>query len=137
MQPDEIYINDLLEAEFKDGGRGDGFFDCWGLVKETFHRFGTELPDYKIHCHAAGEINAAIDGNRGGWQEIPKEEIENHVPCLVVMRFNQAHFCNHVGVYLGNRRFIHIAEKMGVGLDSIDMPYWKRKIEGFYIRKGE
>ena len=123
----------LMDSVFKDGGRGNGEYDCWGLVKECFSKYGFEVPDYKIHCHAAATINAAIDESRSQWRAIEKTEIENNIPCLVVMRFNQVKLCNHVGIYLGDRRFIHISERMGVGIDSIDTPYWKRKIEGFYI----
>ena len=40
-----IYYNDLLGAKYKPHGRGDGGFDCYGLVLECCKRAGTPLKD--------------------------------------------------------------------------------------------
>ena len=40
-----IYYNDLLGAKYKPHGRGDGGYDCYGLVKECCRRAGTPLKD--------------------------------------------------------------------------------------------
>lgn len=33
---------------------------------------------------------------------------------------------SHVGIYLGNNKFVHSAVKGGVRIDSLDSPYYKR-----------
>ena len=38
-----IYYNDLLSAKYKPHGRGDGGYDCYGLVLECCKRAGTPL----------------------------------------------------------------------------------------------
>lgn len=40
-----IYYNDLLGAKYKPHGRGDGGFDCYGLVLECCKRAGTPIKD--------------------------------------------------------------------------------------------
>lgn len=40
-----IYYNDLLGAKYKPHGRGDGGFDCYGLVLECCKRSGTPIKD--------------------------------------------------------------------------------------------
>ena len=40
-----IYYNDLLGAKYKPHGRGDGGYDCYGLVLECCKRAGTPIKD--------------------------------------------------------------------------------------------
>ena len=40
-----IFYNDLLSAKYKPHGRGDGGYDCYGLVLECCRRAGTPLKD--------------------------------------------------------------------------------------------
>lgn len=123
---------DLLGKPFVDGGRGPEAFDCYGLATEVFGRYGIKLPDYRISCENASKINSTIDREKSKWIRCEKPE----VPSLVVLRFN-SRFYNHVGVYIGNGRFIHTAKKTGVRIDRIDDIYWKNRIEGFYVPKGD
>lgn len=121
-------IADLIGIEFKNGGRDKSGMDCWGLTLEVFKRHGIELPDYKISCNAPQLINGQINNERNNWErcvgELP-------VPALVV--FNDHGICNHVGVYIGGNKFIHARVNIGVAIESIDSPFWKRRIEGVYI----
>jgi len=127
-----ITTRDLIGVPFVDGGRDPRLgLDCWGLVLEVFRRFGIELPDYRIGCMEASRIDAAIDAGRKYW--IRCNSADPPVPSLVVMRFNQPVLCNHTGVYLGAGRFIHTRQKIGVNIDRIDSPAWRKIIEGFYV----
>lgn len=124
-------ITELLGKPFSNGGRGPDSYDCWGLVCEIFRMYRAELPDYKISCKDASRIHHEIDIQRKYWSRCETDKIPT--PALVVIRFNQTVFCNHTGVYIGEGKFIHTAEKLGVHIDRIDSPAWRRKIEGFYI----
>lgn len=120
----------LLGIPFMDRGRGPCGFDCWGLVMEIFRRCGIILPDYRICCTDLSGIDAKVGEQRGAWTTCDPGALP--IPSLVVMRFNSPGLINHVGTYIGAGRFIHTAEKMGVNIDRVDHPYWKRHIEGFY-----
>lgn len=124
--------SDLIGIPFKDGGRDASGYDCWGLAVEVFRRFGVELPDYKISCEDASRINGQIEDARPLWEKLAGPS----VPCLVVMRFANPIYCNHTGVYIGDGKFIHTRERIGVNIDRIDSPAWRRIIEGYYIPKG-
>lgn len=128
---------DLIGVPFADGGRtiAEGL-DCYGLASLIYARAGLELPDYQICAQDAVHIDGAIAAGRQHWQRLTISELDTApCPCLVVMRFNQVELCNHVGVYVGQGRFVHTREKIGVNVDRLDSPAWKKKIEGFYIPK--
>lgn len=125
-------LSDLIGVRFTDGGRDiKTGFDCWGLAMEIFRRYGGQLPDYKIGCQEASRIDTAISDSRQFWKKC--NAADPPVPSLVVIRFNSPLYCNHTGVYIGNGRFMHTRQKIGVNIDRIDSPAWRHMIEGFYI----
>lgn len=132
-----MLLEDLIGVPFVDGGRDENTgLDCYGLVKVVFRRLqGIELPEYHICCEDAVNINEAITTQRPLWVRCDTRTLP--VPCLVVIRFNQAVFCNHTGVYIGNGMFIHTRQKIGVNIEPIDSIIWKRRIEGFYVPSQE
>lgn len=127
-----LAVDDLIGIPFVDGGRGPDAYDCWGLALEVFRRSGINLPDYKISCTQASRIDQTIESERDFWQRC--DEVLP-IPALVVLRFNEVLFCNHTGVYVGAGKFIHTREKIGVNIDRLESPAWRRKIEGFYVPK--
>ncbi len=124
-------IADLIGIPFKDGGRTLAGFDCYGLAIEVFRRYGIVVPEYYACCEDSTLIDKTITEARVKWVRCTPPDLP--VPCLVVIRFNEAVMCNHTGVYIGNGRFIHIRQKIGVNIDLIDSLVWKRRIEGFYV----
>ena len=128
----DLDFSDLLGKTFVNGGRGPEKYDCYGLATEVFRRFGIELPDYRISCEDASLINQTVESERNQWISC----IVPQVPALVVLRFN-SHLYNHVGVYIGDGKFIHTAKKTGVRLDRISDLYWKHRIEGYYVPSQE
>lgn len=121
-------FTDLIGIPFKDRGRDLNGLDCWGLAKIVFKRYGQDIPDYNICCEDITNIDKTIDKQRSYWKKIEKPV----APCLVVMHLGTK-FCNHTGVYIGNGRFIHTRDKVGVNIDRIDSINWKNRIEGFYL----
>ena len=122
-------ISSLIGAEFIDGGRGPEGYDCWGLVREIYHRTGIDLPDYKIGCYDIENVTAEMERNRPFWK---KEDSKNlPVPCIVAFKVS-APMVNHVGIYIGDGKFIHTREKAGAVIERLDAPAWRHRIEGFY-----
>jgi cell wall-associated NlpC family hydrolase len=120
-------MNDLIGLPYIDGGRGPDAYDCWGLVREVYHRHGIEIPDYSISAEACAEISQRVNdewlaGKK--WQELPAPEI----PCLVVIRVHPK-FVSHLGVYIGYGKFIHVLKTVQV--DRISDPKWAKRIQAY------
>jgi cell wall-associated NlpC family hydrolase len=137
-----MHVTDLIGAPFIDGGRGPEGYDCWGLVCEVFRREGIELRDYRecgLSCHDDVGFSRIFSEEIHRWT---RHELPNvPVPSVVAIRFSNPSLVNHVGVYIGERvgeyRFLHTREKTGVCIERIDAPYWRHRIEGFYVPGGE
>lgn len=103
---------------------GPDAYCCWGLAVEVFRRFGIALPDYRKNC---ASVASGIIANRKQWVrcagEIP-------VPALIV--FTTAGICDHVGVFLGDGKFIHAHESAGVVVARTDHVFWRTRVEGYY-----
>lgn len=130
----------ILNSKFVDGGRGENYeYDCWGLTMEVFRRYGIELPEYSISCANASQrikaeeiekIDKEINSHRGEWTRCTNGD---NVPALVVIRFTTAQLYNHVGVYIGCGRFIHIRKDIGCSIEQVDNILWRKRVDGLYI----
>lgn len=125
-------FDDLLGRPFADGGRGPDTYDCWGLVREVYRRYGASLPDYPVSAMDAVRIARQMEQEAGGWAEVKRPL---PVPCLVVIRLACGSWVNHAGVYIGDGRFIHAYKTTGVIIDRIKR--WRSMIVGFYVMKQE
>ena len=133
-------FTDLIGVPFHDKGRSkETGFDCYGLVKEVYKRYGKNIPDYDDQYKGFDDtckINELISGNTKHypWREIK----EPKAPCLIAIRFGSPDgVVNHTAVYIGGDMFIHTRERIGVNIDRISSPAWRRVIVGFYEYVGE
>ena len=97
-------LNDLLGLPFADGGRGPDSYDCWGIVREVYRRYGVTLRDYPISAMDAVKIGQQMTRDAPDWAEVHNPL---PVPCLVVIQLACGSWANHVGVHIGNNQFIH------------------------------
>lgn len=125
---------DLLGIPFLDGGRdAKKGFDCYGLAMMVFERYGLEVPEYYAPALDDEAVNSQVEKVKAiEWVQVEKSSLS--VPCLVLMKFNSK-LCNHVGVYIGEGKFIHCRNPIGVNIDRIESPAWRRRIVGFYKPK--
>ena len=94
---------------YRLGGLSKSGIDCSGFVVVTFRdKFAINLPRSTKEQVSLG-------------QSIRKRNIR--VGDLVF--FKTAVFTRHVGIYMGERHFIHASTSRGVTLSSLDNPYWK------------
>lgn len=128
-------INRLISVPFVEGGSDYSGMDCWGFVREYF-KLNTPsviLPNINIHCGIADseQIGVFVNRYKSNFIKVSTEVF----PSIIVIKYNDPIYANHVGVFLGGNKFIHTRRKVGVSIDSIDSPAWRRKIEGYYIYK--
>ena len=109
----------FLGIRYRSGGNGpaSGGFDCSGLVKQVFgDALGVNLPRT-----AAGM--AQLGDKVNGVQDLKPGD-------LVFFNTMRRAF-SHVGIYVGDNRFIH-APSTGsvVRVEQIDSDYWRKRFNG-------
>ena len=133
MNEKELDFTELLGVPFVDGGRSaERGFDCWGLCIEVFRLLGEPLTDFQVSCNDVEGAFASFEVERLNW-------VRHHwphapAPSVVAIRFS-SDLVNHVGVYIGNGKFLHTRQKTGVVIEQADSPAWRHRIEGFYTLK--
>lgn len=129
-----IDYSDLIGVPFKNRGRDKNTgLDCYGLVMEVYKKIGIQLPEYYADWNNVEKINGIIQQEVGTslWRKVEGSHIP--IPCVTAIRFGVPKgVVNHTGVYVGNGKFIHIRENVGVCVDRVNSPAWKKQIEGFY-----
>lgn len=122
-------VEDYLTIKYLHLGRDKTKgLDCWGLVLSIYKDcLNISLPDlsfYEQDWSYQGK-NYIMDRYTDEWERIKTPTKF----CLVLIK-NCKNIVNHVGVYIGNNKFIHCS-KSGVVISPIDI-YWKPKIEGYF-----
>lgn len=98
-------------VRYRLGGMSKSGIDCSGFILVTFRdKFGINLPR---STQEQALIGAFV------------QERDLQVGALVF--FKTAPFTRHVGVYIGDRRFLHASTSRGVIVSDLDNPYWKTK----------
>lgn len=96
---------------YKEGGVGRDGVDCSGFTLVTYvNRFGVSLP-------RTVEQQARLG--------VTVSQHALHAGDLVF--FKTGFKTRHVGIYLGDRQFLHASTSQGVTLSSLDNPYWRAK----------
>jgi len=96
---------------YKVGGVGRDGVDCSGFTLVTYvNRFGVSLP-------RTVEQQARLG--------VTVSQHALHAGDLVF--FKTGFKTRHVGIYVGNRQFLHASTSQGVTLSSLDNPYWRGK----------
>jgi lipoprotein Spr len=108
----ELYrrIHHYLGTPYKSRSRSGGF-DCSGFTK-TLYR---EVYDKRLQGGSADIFPKT--------RPLAKEELMEGDMVFFKIRKGRI---SHVGVYLGNGRFVHAATRGGVRIDSLEDPYYKR-----------
>ena len=135
-----IRYDDLIGVPFKNHGRDvKTGLDCYGLVMEVYKRFGVSLPEFDAEYDDVEKISQIINKEKSdtsSWKKCDKGNLP--VPCILAIRFGVPKgVVNHTGCYIGDGKFIHIRENIGVCVDRISSPAWNRVIEGCYEYAGQ
>lgn len=107
----------LIGIRYKYGGTSpENGLDCSGLVRYLFKEaWGKELPRTSEEISRVGE-------------KIDTHELQ---PGDLVFYNTLRRGFSHVGVYLGDNKFIHAPSGGGqVRIESMDMSYWKNRFNG-------
>ena len=102
-----------LGAPYKIGGAAPRGFDCSGLTYYVYHRLGLELP--------RSSAQQAKTGHRIRQSRLQPGD-------LVFFSTGSGRGVTHVGLYLGNRKFIHAPDQgKTVTISDLDSEYYSRR----------
>ena len=107
----------LVGIHYRLGGTSpENGLDCSGLVRYVFRAaHGTELPRTSSEISQVG-------------QKIDKKDLQ---PGDLVFFNTLRRAFSHVGIYLGDNKFIHAPSSGGaVRVESMDLAYWKARFNG-------
>ena len=105
------YAVEMVGKPYRYGGFTPAGFDCSGLVHYSFGRAGVRLPRDTPGLRRVGD---ELD-----WNELARGDL--------VFFDQEGKKASHVGIYLGDGRFVHAPSSGGrVRIDRIDAPYWRR-----------
>lgn len=110
--PATAIASKMLGTPYRYGGASPSGFDCSGLVYYAYHKAGYRVP-------RTSQLQYQ--------DSLPVKSAQAREGDLLFFRIEGK--VSHVGVYLGNRQFIH-APSSGkrVSIASLDNPYWKQRL---------
>jgi len=105
---------DALGAPYRYGGEGPDGFDCSGLVQYAHARAGLRVP-------------RTVAQQRAEAAPVPQDALQ---PGDLLFFELGSWKPSHVGIYLGDRRFIHSPSSgERVRIDSLRQAYWREHLE--------
>lgn len=117
-------FDDLVGKGFQYGGRGPDVFDCFGLVRECYHRtHGILLPDF---------LSPTDQGAQAAVGAIKLQQWEEVLPAPGVMvAIRVGRFTSHCAFMEAEDTLIHAWKRSG-GVTRVPLDEWKARITGFY-----
>lgn len=105
------FLNDWYQTKYKFGGKTKSGTDCSGFVQQLFSQVYSvglprTVPDQFTKC-----------------QPLKREELK---PGDLVFFHTTRAGLSHVGVYIGNDRFVHSSTRIGVTIDKLSDAYYKK-----------
>lgn len=121
--------NKYIGLPYVSNGRELTGLDCWGLAV-VFYRdeLGIELPSYsELYSNASDpEVVQAIQQHRDSW--LLTTAAQPGDLCL----FNIYGEPAHVGIYVGDNKFLHAREGRDSVVESLSSSQWSKRFQGFY-----
>lgn len=141
-------LHNLCKSKYQRGANEPGVaMDCKSLFVEAMKVFGNDVKVADIEIYAIEQIIAAQARGEYAYTDIDSSMIEDELKsgkwekldepiagCAVTMALDsmKPELVQHLGVYIGDGKFIHILEDIGVVISRTDDRFFRRKIKGFY-----
>ncbi len=109
-------VTQWIGTPYRFAGNGEKGIDCSGFVTLLYNRvFGISLG-----ARNSGEIYHLVE-------KIDRDDLKEGD--LVFFSPRRRHI-SHIGLYLGNNKFVHSSTSRGVTISDLDEPYYHRSFAG-------
>ena len=108
------YASTLIGVPYAAGGMSSRGFDCSGYVKYVYDHFGIDLPRTAAGQYNMGQKVSSAEAKPGDF-----------------VAFRSGGHISHIGIYLGNGKFISATSSRGIAVDPVHGSYWGDKFLGF------
>lgn len=118
-----------IGLRYLDNGRTESGVDCWGLARLFYKQeYDIDLPSYSEEYSGGTDarILQVVELYRDNWEESTQPEAGDL--CL----FNMLGEPMHVGVYVGNNKFLHSRSGSDSVIESLSNLKWKNRFVAFY-----
>lgn len=106
---------DNLGVPYRYGGTTRSGMDCSGLTQTVYKNSGIQIPRTTVQQRDASRTIA----------------VRHLLPGDLIF-FKTSAKSNHVGIYIGDRKFIHASTgSQRVKIDQMDQPYWRQRFVKF------
>ncbi|MFA3782868.1 C40 family peptidase [Melioribacteraceae bacterium 4301-Me] len=107
----------FIDTPYKYGGNSDNGIDCSAFTREIFESsVSIELPRTASEQFKVGKkVNNKNDLQFGD---------------LIFFNTTRKSYPGHVGIYLGDDKFVHASRSLGVTISTLDEPYYKQRYVG-------
>jgi cell wall-associated NlpC family hydrolase len=115
--PDGIInvAREYLGVRHSMGGTSYKGIDCSGLLVAVFRRYGIQLP------------HSAQDQSKYGTKIMKKDQLVRGDLVFFKRSYKTSKYITHVGIYLGDNKFIHASVNYGVTITPLSDKFWKDK----------
>ena len=115
-------LDKYINLPYKNVGRDFNGVDCFGLVYLIYkNELNIELPDFTNLMYSKNWFkegkNIIVENVWDKWYEVDKTE---QTDLLLFYTNYKKRVVNHIGLYIGNDKFIHILETYSSKIDRLD-----------------
>ena len=127
-------IGYYLSADYQYGGASSTRLDCSGFVMKTYERAGVKIPRTSEQQFKAGKAvppERIQYGDLVFFNQYCQSKYSYATASIFSGAFPPDNKPSHVGIYIGNGRFIHAsASKGGVAISTLNQDCWQRSLIG-------